>query len=127
VLLDELRTLIAAGCVANDAALREVDGAWQIQGDPTEAAFLVAEAKIDRLADARCERFERVGEIPFTSERKLITTLQADAEHGGAVAAVTRAHPTCCSRAAPPSASRAPSWRSRLSAGGDPGHGRPAG
>ena len=93
VLLDELRTLIAAGCLANDAALREVDGAWQIQGDPTEAAFLVAEAKIDGLADARRERFERVGEIPFTSERKLMTTLEADAEHGGAVAAVTKGAP----------------------------------
>jgi magnesium-transporting ATPase (P-type) len=92
VLLDELRTPIAAGCLANDAALREVDGAWQIQGDRRKAAFLVAEAKIDGLADA-CRARERVGEIPFTSERKLMTTLQADAEHGRAVAAVTKGAP----------------------------------
>jgi Ca2+-transporting ATPase len=92
-LLDEVRALIGAGSLANDAALREQNGEWWIQGDPTEAAFLVAEAKIDGLADARRARFQRVGELPFTSERKLMTTLQADAENAGAVGAVTKGAP----------------------------------
>ena len=64
-----------------------------IQGDPTEAAFLVAEAKVEGLAEAREARFERVGEIPFTSERKLMTTLQADVEREGRVAVVTKGAP----------------------------------
>ncbi|MGZ8482115.1 MAG: cation-translocating P-type ATPase, partial [Candidatus Limnocylindria bacterium] len=78
-LLDEVRAVLGAGSLANDAVLREEDGEWTIEGDPTDAAFLVAEAKVEGLTDMRRERFERVGEIPFTSERKLMTTLQEDA------------------------------------------------
>jgi P-type Ca2+ transporter type 2C len=81
-LLDEVRWVLAAGSLANDAVLREEHGEWTIQGDPTEAAFLVAEAKIQGLTRLRQERFERVGEIPFTAERKLMTTLQAGARDG---------------------------------------------
>jgi P-type Ca2+ transporter type 2C len=78
-LLDEVRWVLGAGSLANDAVLHEDQGEWTVQGDPTEAAFLVAEAKVEGLTVTRRERFERVGEIPFTSERKLMTTLQADA------------------------------------------------
>ena len=72
--------MIVAGSLTNDAVLREEAGVWAIQGDPTEAAFLVAEAKISGLREARESRFERVGEVPFTSERKLMSTIQADLE-----------------------------------------------
>jgi potassium/sodium efflux P-type ATPase len=93
VLLDEVRFVIAGGSLANDAILREVDGEWTIQGDPTEAAFLVAEAKIEGLTEAREARFERVGEVPFTSERKLMSTLQADDEREGRIALITKGAP----------------------------------
>jgi P-type Ca2+ transporter type 2C len=92
-LLDEVRAVLAAGSLTNDAVLREADGEWTIQGDPTEAAFLVAEAKVQGLSEVRRSRFERVGEIPFTSERKLMTTLQADAESAGGIAVVTKGAP----------------------------------
>jgi magnesium-transporting ATPase (P-type) len=78
-LLEEVRALIGAGSLATDAVLQQDSGEWRIQGDPTEASFLAAEAKIDCLAEARRARFERVGEIPFKSERRLMTTLQTDA------------------------------------------------
>ena len=91
-LLDEVRAVLLGGSLANDAVLREVDGEWTIQGDPTEAAFLVAEAKVEGLTDARQARFERVGEVPFSSERKLMSTLEADAERGG-IALVTKGAP----------------------------------
>jgi magnesium-transporting ATPase (P-type) len=68
-LLGEVRAVLAGGSLANDAVLREDNGQWTIQGDPTEAAFLVAEAKIAGLPEARESRFERVGDVPFTSER----------------------------------------------------------
>ena len=71
----------AGGSLANDAVLREDGGEWTVQGDPTEAAFLVAEAKLG-ATEARRARFERVGEVPFTSERKLMSTLEADVERG---------------------------------------------
>jgi magnesium-transporting ATPase (P-type) len=93
VLLDEVRFVLGGGSLANDAVLRyDGDDAWSIRGDPTEAAFLVAEAKIG-LTEARQARFERVGEIPFTSERKLMTTLEADVEREGRIAVVTKGAP----------------------------------
>jgi potassium/sodium efflux P-type ATPase len=91
VLLDEARDVIRGGALANDAALQVEDGTWTIHGDPTEAAFLVAEAKMGQT-DARRSRFRRVGEVPFTSERKLMSTLEADGERGG-VAVVTKGAP----------------------------------
>jgi magnesium-transporting ATPase (P-type) len=92
-LLDEVRAVLGAGSLANDAVLREEDGEWTIQGDPTDAAFLVAEAKVAGLPEVRAARFERVGEIPFTSERKLMTTLEADAEDAGGIDVVTKGAP----------------------------------
>jgi potassium/sodium efflux P-type ATPase len=92
VLLDEVRAVIGGGSLANDAVLREEAGTWLIQGDPTEAAFLVAEAKMG-LTEARRARFERVGEVPFTSERKLMSTVEADAQVGGGLSVVTKGAP----------------------------------
>jgi P-type Ca2+ transporter type 2C len=92
-LLDEVRFVLAGGSLANDAVLRQDGGEWTIHGDPTEAAFLVAEAKIAGLSEARESRFERVGEIPFTSERKLMTTLEADIEREGRIAVVSKGAP----------------------------------
>lgn len=73
----EVQLLLTAGSLANDAQLREHDGQWLIQGDPTEAAFLVAARKLDGTTVAT-ERFERQAEIPFTSERKMMSTVHRD-------------------------------------------------
>ena len=93
ILLDEIRRVLTAGSLANDAVLREEAGEWKIQGDPTEAAFLVAEAKVEGLAQERRSRFERVGEVPFTSERKLMSTLQSDSAGELGLAVVTKGAP----------------------------------
>ena len=90
--LEEVRAVLGGGSLVNHAVLRETEEGWVIQGDPTEAAFLVAEAKIG-LTDQREARFERVGEIPFTSERKMMTTLATDAERAGRIAVVTKGAP----------------------------------
>lgn len=45
-----------------------------MQDDPTEAAFLVAEGKAG-FTQGRTSRFRRLSEVPFTSERKLMSTL----------------------------------------------------
>jgi magnesium-transporting ATPase (P-type) len=87
----EIAAVLAGGSLANDAELREVDGQWVVLGDPTEGAFLVAEQKLG-LAEQRVRRFRRFGEIPFTSERKLMTALAHDAAEG-AVAVVTKGAP----------------------------------
>ncbi len=90
--MEEVAFLLGGGSLANDARLIEEGGEWTIQGDPTEAAFLVAEAKLG-TTEARRARFERVGEIPFSSERKLMSTLERDTEREGRVSVVTKGAP----------------------------------
>jgi P-type Ca2+ transporter type 2C len=81
-LLAEHIVVLSGGSLASNADLRETSGGvWEIQGDPTEAAFLVAERKIG-AAERRERRFERVREFPFTSERKMMSTIALDHEHG---------------------------------------------
>ena len=70
----EVVMLLTAGSLANDAQLSQRDGGWQIQGDPTEAAFLVAARKLEGV-DERAGRYHRAGEVPFTSQRKMMSTL----------------------------------------------------
>ncbi|HEX6229104.1 MAG TPA: cation-translocating P-type ATPase, partial [Solirubrobacterales bacterium] len=93
VLLEEVRAVLAAGCLANDAVLRREGEEWTIQGDPSDAAFLVAEAKVAGLSEAREARFERLRELPFTSERKLMSSVETDLERGGEIAVVTKGAP----------------------------------
>ncbi|PPL20262.1 cation-translocating P-type ATPase [Microterricola pindariensis] len=77
----EAQLVLGAGTLANDAQLTERDGEWQIQGDPTEAAFLVAARKLEGIL-GQIGRFQRRGEIPFTSERKMMSTLDQDSADG---------------------------------------------
>jgi P-type Ca2+ transporter type 2C len=91
-LLEELRVVLSAGSLANDAVLREEGGTWVNQGDPTDGAFLVAERKAG-FTVAREERFHRVGELPFTSERKLMSAIATDAERQDRIAIVTKGAP----------------------------------
>ncbi|HEX5366219.1 MAG TPA: cation-translocating P-type ATPase [Acidimicrobiales bacterium] len=91
-LLDEVRWALTGGSLANDASLRRAGEGWAVQGDPTEAAFLVAEAKLG-ASRRRQERFARVGEAPFSSERKLMSVVVADAARDGRVDMVTKGAP----------------------------------
>jgi potassium/sodium efflux P-type ATPase len=85
--------VLCGGSLAGNAQLRRTDsGEWEIQGDPTEAAFLVAERKLG-VHERREQRFERVGEIPFTSERKMMSTIELDHEHGGERVLVAKGAP----------------------------------
>ncbi|HEU4920441.1 MAG TPA: HAD-IC family P-type ATPase, partial [Candidatus Limnocylindrales bacterium] len=88
-LFDEVRAVLAGGSLANDAELVEEDGTWSIRGDPTDAAFLVAERKLGIEEDRRA-RFRRRAEVPFSSERRLMTSIEADADRGGRLAIVTK-------------------------------------
>jgi Ca2+-transporting ATPase len=70
---------LRAAVLASDAQLVEPDGdgRWEVRGDPTEGALVVAAAKAGlRRADLEA-RFPRVDEIPFTSESKRMTTLHS--------------------------------------------------
>jgi Ca2+-transporting ATPase len=85
--------LLSGGSLAGNAGLRQSGkGEWEIQGDPTEAAFLVAERKLG-VAQRRERRFERVGEIPFSSDRKMMSTIERDHEQGDALVIITKGAP----------------------------------
>lgn len=68
----EAHMVLAGGSLVNDAQLVFRDGDWQIHGDPTEAAFLVAAHKLEGTVE-RARRFERQSQVPFTSERKMMS------------------------------------------------------
>ena len=90
---DELVVVLGGGSLAGNADLRQTQGGeWEIHGDPTEAAFLVAERKLG-TNDRRRQRFERIAEVPFTSERKMMATIERDHEHGDALVVVTKGAP----------------------------------
>jgi Ca2+-transporting ATPase len=76
----ELERTLAVGDRANNAIVREEAGRWAVQGDPTEAALVVAARKIGLSADALAARLPRIGEVPFSSERKLMSTVHSDTE-----------------------------------------------
>lgn len=89
----ELRRALIAAERANNAVLQERDGTWTVQGDPTEGALIVAACKVGLRTDALDERFARIGEIPFSSERKLMSTVHTDAERHNRLIAVTKGAP----------------------------------
>ena len=83
-LRDEVTVVLSGGAMASDAELAVDAGVWSVVGDPTEGSFLVAERKLG-TEGGREGRFERVGEVPFTSERKLMSVLYTDAKHGATI------------------------------------------
>ncbi|HEU4563619.1 MAG TPA: cation-translocating P-type ATPase [Gemmatimonadaceae bacterium] len=74
----ELHRALAAADRANNAAVVRHDGRWMVQGDPTEGALLVAARKAGLSADVLEARLPRVGEVPFSSERKLMSTVHRE-------------------------------------------------
>ena len=89
----ELQRALAVADRANNAALQHDDGRWTVQGDPTEGALIVAARKAGLQSEALEERFARVGEVPFSSERKLMSTVHTDAEREERLLVFTKGAP----------------------------------
>ncbi len=71
----QLETLLRVGALNNDSHIQENNGGWVCYGDPTEGAFYVAAEKAGlHVAQLRVD-YPRVGEIPFDSTRKRMTTV----------------------------------------------------
>jgi len=86
-----LQTLLRASLLCNDSSLEEIQGKWTIKGDPTEGALVVAAAKAGiHVAETRLA-FPRFEEIPFSSERKRMTTIHE--EPGGQKVAFMKGAP----------------------------------
>jgi Ca2+-transporting ATPase len=80
-LLREAQLVLGVGTLAGDAQLVERDGAWSAQGDPTEAAFVAASHKLEGARD-HVHRYGRIGSVPFTSERKMMSTVHRELRDG---------------------------------------------
>jgi Ca2+-transporting ATPase len=75
-----LRFLLQGGILCSDAILEEKEGKWLVKGDPTEGALVVAAAKAGlHQTEERLEN-PRIEEIPFSSERKRMTTIHQMAD-----------------------------------------------
>jgi Ca2+-transporting ATPase len=70
----ELYLLLKFAALCNDAKLIFENNAWRVAGDTTEGALLVAARKAG-ITEEELNVYERVNEIPFTSERKRMTTI----------------------------------------------------
>ncbi len=72
-----LRKLLTAAALCNDAKLEKdpETGIWIVKGDPTEGALVIAAAKGGLWKEDLEREQPRVGEIPFSSETKRMTTV----------------------------------------------------
>ncbi|HBA71610.1 MAG: carbonate dehydratase [Geobacteraceae bacterium GWC2_55_20] len=68
---------LTAGMLCNDSALLEVDGEWRVEGDPTEAALVVAARKGGLERELMTAALPRLDAIPFESQYQYMAT-----EHG---------------------------------------------
>ena len=89
----ELMRALAAADRANNAVLQERDGRWFVQGDPTEGALIVAARKSGFIDEVLSARFERIAELPFSSERKLMSTIHRDARRAELLLSFTKGAP----------------------------------
>ena len=98
----ELERALCVADRANNAVVEARNGRWTVQGDPTEGALLVAARKAGLQAEALEARLPRVSEVPFSSERKLMSTLHRDTEQQDRGIVFTKGAPdvllTRCSR-----------------------------
>jgi len=85
----EITTLLIGSTLCSDALLERADaenggeeGPYHIVGDPTEGAMVVAAAKAGLQRDELEERFPRVAEVPFDSDRKRMSTIHRVDEGG---------------------------------------------
>ncbi len=72
---DELQILLRISALCNNASLEKMGDKWEITGDPTEAALVVAASKAELWQGQLNKEYPRIYEIPFSSERKRMATV----------------------------------------------------
>ncbi len=97
-----LHATLLCGLLCNDARLLPKNAAHAIEGDPTEAALLVAAAKGGLAAPEIPARHPRIDVVPFASEQQYMASLNEAAPDGERIAwikgSVERLLPRCTTR-----------------------------
>jgi P-type Ca2+ transporter type 2C len=71
----ELEPLLLACVLCNDSILQHDKGEWTILGDPTEGALIAVAGKGGVDKEPITQQLPRVGEFPFSSERKRMSVI----------------------------------------------------
>lgn len=87
---DQIKLLMTVASLSNDANLIENNGLYEITGDPTEGAMLTLAEKWGIVQEDLNEAHPRIDEIPFDSDRKMMTTFH---EMDGTYYAMTKGAP----------------------------------
>ncbi|HEY7333851.1 MAG TPA: HAD-IC family P-type ATPase [Bryobacteraceae bacterium] len=73
-----LKLLGRVSVLCNDAKLAPEDGAWKVEGDPTEGALYPFAGKVGVERESEQAAYPRIDAIPFESEHKFMATLHRD-------------------------------------------------
>jgi len=75
----QLMEFLKIASLCNDSAMEkdEKTQKWSVKGDPTEGALIVTAAKAGLSKEQLDQQEPRIAEIPFSSERKRMTTIHA--------------------------------------------------
>ncbi|HSQ48735.1 MAG TPA: HAD-IC family P-type ATPase, partial [Candidatus Deferrimicrobiaceae bacterium] len=83
----DLKLLLKIAVLCNDSNLEKdsKSAKWKVKGDPTEGALVVAAEKAGIKKFDLDKNEQRIGEVPFSSERKRMTTIH-QTQNGGKTA-----------------------------------------
>jgi cation-transporting P-type ATPase F len=76
-----LSLCLQAGLLCNDSGLKEINGTWMIEGEPTEGALLVSGYKAGFKSEELENSWPRLSTIPFESEYQYMATLHGGDQH----------------------------------------------
>jgi Ca2+-transporting ATPase len=83
-----LERLLRIGAQANNAELKEEEGQWKVEGNPSEGALLAAAIKAGMDIGPMRADDRRLAEIPFSSDTKYMATLHPNPDGDGCIAFV---------------------------------------
>jgi len=76
--IGDFQTLLSISALANDANLEKTSDGYKVIGDPTEGALITLAGKGNINKQSINKEFPRIEEIPFDSDRKMMTTFHKD-------------------------------------------------